>query len=37
MTAPPTFTASNAYKMIVDEEKETRSSEQNRKMWAMLG
>jgi len=37
MSTPPTFTASNAYKMIVDEEKETRSSEQNRKMWAMLG
>ena len=31
------FTSDNAYKMIVDEEKETRSSEQNRKMWAMLG
>jgi len=31
------FTSDNAYKMIVDEEKETRSAEQNRKMWAMLG
>ena len=30
------FTSDNAYKMIVDEEKETRSSEQNRKMWALL-
>ena len=37
MSTPPTFTASNAYKMIVDKEKQTRTSEQNRKMWAMLG
>src|SRR5207342_1691178 len=29
-------TSSNAYKAIVDEEKQTRTSEQNRKMWAML-
>ena len=36
MNTPPA-TSGHAYKMIVDEEKETRSSEQNRKMWAMLG
>ena len=36
MNTPPA-TSRHAYKMIVDEEKETRSSEQNRKMWAMLG
>ena len=34
MTTP--FTSEHAYKMIVDKEKQTRSSEQNRKMWAML-
>ena len=34
MTAP--FTSEHAYKMIVDKEKQTRTSEQNRKMWAML-
>jgi len=36
MNTPPA-TSAHAYKMIVDEEKETRTSEQNRKMWAMLG
>ena len=36
MNTPPA-TSGHAYKMIVDEEKETRSAEQNRKMWAMLG
>ena len=36
MNTPPA-TSGHAYKMIVDEEKETRTSEQNRKMWAMLG
>jgi hypothetical protein len=29
-------TSGHAYKMIVDKEKQTRTSEQNRKMWAML-
>jgi len=34
----PPFTSDHAYKMIVrKEEEERRSSEQNRKLWAMLG
>ena len=35
MNTPPA-TSGHAYRMIVDEEKETRSAEQNRKMWALL-
>jgi len=30
------ITSSHAYRAIVNEEKQTRTSEQNRKMWAML-
>ena len=34
--AEQSFTSGHAYKMIVQEEGERRSSEQNAKMWAML-
>ena len=34
--AEQTFTSGHAYKMMVIEEEERRSSEQNAKMWAML-
>lgn len=35
--AEKTFTSGHAYRMIVQEENDRRTSEQNRKMWAMLG
>jgi len=34
--AEQSFTAGHAYKMLVQEEEDRRTSEQNRKMWAML-
>ena len=35
--AEQSFTSGHAYKMIVQEEEDRRTQEQNRKMWAMLG
>ena len=35
--AEKSFTSGHAYKMLVQEEEDRRTSEQNRKMWAMLG
>jgi NinB protein len=32
----PSYTSGHAYRMLVDAERESRSSEQNRKMWALL-
>jgi len=35
--AEQSFTSGHAYKMLVQEEEDRRTSEQNKKLWAMLG